>query len=88
MLPSNLDANGLPPGLPDHVYASWSFALTSLTQSKRWIDADKAYQYCLGYIHALQDSHAMDERLCRFLLTRVHEIWETLPDFIRDDYLI
>lgn len=72
--------SGLPVGLPDHVYASWTAALRRLKSSKTFREGENSYEFCLGYIQAFQDAQVVDERICSFLLLQLHAVRQEISD--------
>lgn len=79
-LPPPFDHTGLPVGLPDPVYASWLAARKNLKESPDLVVGEHRFQFCLGYVQALEDTQMVDERICRFLQEQLHEIWRTFLD--------
>ena len=70
-----VDAQGLPLGLSDHVYASWRAALREVHDSPCSVSGKQRYQFCCGYLQALEDTGAIEGQLCRYLRVQVNEIW-------------
>lgn len=77
-LPPPFNQTGLPVGLPDFVYATWVAAVGELRNSQNYVQGDKNFQFCCGYIQALQDALVLDERVCRLLKSYLQETWVEL----------
>lgn len=78
------DRYGLPSGLPDSIYATWLSALREIKDSSSSAIGRERYQFCCGYIQALQDSGLLDLRVCRQLNSQVQELWvDTLTSLNR-----
>ncbi|WPP02364.1 hypothetical protein SFA35_25565 (plasmid) [Pseudomonas sp. HR96] len=76
LIPSPFDSStGLPSGLPDAVYASWVASVLALRDSPSFAASEQHYQFCIGYVQALQDAQVIDPRLCRFMLLQLQHIW-------------
>lgn len=75
ILPPPLDHTGLPIGLPDYVYATWVSARKELLGSSGIEQGERRYQFCCGYLQALQDSKTLDERIYRFLNNELMNVW-------------
>lgn len=65
----------LPSELPDPIQATWSSALRELEESSSSVEGKERYQFCCGYLQALQDSGVIDPRVCRLLEDMIQELW-------------
>lgn len=79
-LPPPFDHTGLPVGLPETVYSSWIAARRDFRDSKDLVLAAQRYEFCLGYVQALEDTQIVDERICGFLKEQLREIWAVVLD--------
>lgn len=68
------DIQGLPAGLPDSIYATWLSALREIKDSPSNALGKERYQFCCGYVQALQDSSALDDCLCRLLNSQLQDL--------------
>ena len=79
-LPPPYDHTSLPVGLPEPVYSTWLAARKDFRDSKDLVLAAQRYEFCLGYVQALEDTQIVDERICGFLKEQLREIWAAALD--------
>lgn len=79
-LPPPYDHTDLPVDLPEPVYSSWLAARRDFRDSKDLVRGAQRYDFCLGYVQALEDAQIVDERICRFLKEQLREIWFAMLD--------
>ncbi|WPP02514.1 hypothetical protein SFA35_25490 (plasmid) [Pseudomonas sp. HR96] len=70
-----LDTSGLPRGLSEQAYATWRMALRDLYRSQTEIQVEHAFQFCRGFVQALQDMQVVEPEVCLFLEAQVRGIW-------------
>ncbi|WPP02431.1 hypothetical protein SFA35_25925 (plasmid) [Pseudomonas sp. HR96] len=90
MLPTNLDfldASDLPRGLTEQAYATWRMALRELYRSQNEIQIEHGFQFCRGFVQALQDMQAVEPEVYLFLEAQVRGLWiERISAFQAKDY--
>lgn len=79
-----LDTSYFPKGLPENAYVTWRLALRDLYSSQTVIEVEHVYQFCRGFVQALQDTQAVQSGVCLFLETQMREIWIDRVKAIRD----
>lgn len=70
-----LDTSNLPAGFSDQAYATWQQAVRDLQNSQTLMQVEHSFQFCLGFVKALQDTQAVAPEVYLFLETQVREIW-------------
>lgn len=70
-----LDTSYLPKGLSENAYITWRLALRDLYSSQTVIEVENVYQFCRGFVQALQDTQVVQSGVCLFLESQVREIW-------------
>lgn len=70
-----LDSSGLPRGLSEQVYATWRMALRDLYRSQTEAQVEHAFQFCRGFVQALQDIQAVEPGACLFLEAQMRGSW-------------
>ncbi|WPP02457.1 hypothetical protein SFA35_25150 (plasmid) [Pseudomonas sp. HR96] len=81
-IPPPFDHLGLPVELPDFVYATWVACVDELRTSKKLTQAEQLYQFCYGYVQALDDARVIDERYSCFLKVFLQDTWVELLDIL------
>lgn len=76
---SERDAVGIPNGLNERIYVAWRGALREMCNSPTQPVGEQRYQFCCGYLQALEESQCVGEHVCRFLNGELQTYWvETL----------
>jgi len=70
-----LDPECLPPGLTDQAYATWIQSLRDLYNSCTLVHLEQSYQFCRGFVQALQDMQAVEPGVYLRLEARLSEAW-------------
>jgi hypothetical protein len=70
-----LDTSDLPRGLSEQAYATWRVALRDLYSSQTEVQVEYGYQFCRGFIQALQDMQAVEPDVYLFIEAQVHGVW-------------
>lgn len=66
---------GLPHGLPEQAYVTWRIAVRDLLNSQTINQVEHSYQFCRGFVQALQDTQAIERKVYLFLEAHVREVW-------------
>lgn len=70
-----LDTSGLPRGLSEQAYATWRMALRDFHTSQTEVQVEHSFQFCRGFVQALQDMQAVEPEVYLFLEAQVRGIW-------------
>jgi hypothetical protein len=70
-----LDTSDLPRGLSEQAYATWRLALRDLCSSQTEVQVEHGFQFCRGFIQALQDVQAVEPEVYLLLEAQVHGLW-------------
>lgn len=70
-----LDPECLPKGLPDQAYITWIQALRDLSNSHTLVHLENSYQFCRGFVQALQDTQVAEPHVYLRLEAQLNEVW-------------
>ena len=70
-----LDTSDLPRGLSEQAYVTWRLALRDLCSSQTEVQVEHCFQFCRGFIQALQDMQAVEPEVYLFLEAQVRGLW-------------
>lgn len=77
MIMANLDAtpNGVPYGFSENAYATWRSALAELRKSPSFKIGVQRYQFCCGFLQALDESDTLAPHISAFFSQHLHGLW-------------